>query len=515
MSNELLTALATIGARADTVRLYSDYYEGDHRLAFATKKFDDAFGQLFHAFADNLCPTVVDAVADKLRLTGFALEEEADAPADDAWQIWLDNRMDEVAGEVHTEALIGGSSYVIVWPGESDDGEGALLYPNGADTTMVHYDQERPRLIDWAAKVWTLDDLNVRVNLYYADRIEKYVTLRPATNGLPEKVDAFQRYEAEKEAWPLLNPFGRVPVFHFANNSRLGKDGRSELKTVIPVQDGLNKSVADMLVASEFVAMPQRWAVGIEVDVDPATGHPYIDTNTGKPKVPFVYGVDRIWTVANEMVKFGEFAQANLSGFLEAQEKFRIEIARVSRTPMHYLVPEGGNPPSGEALKALMSPFLNKVGKRQVAFGNVWSDVLEFALIVNAGKRVGDLDIDLEAQWEDPGPEDPTMKVDVATKKRALGASRRQVLRELDYTNTEITKMEQENADDPQTVAQGGGDPALLPGLRDQVKQHLADLRIAMGTTGAAGTADTATGGVSASPLSGSGASPAAPPGKP
>jgi hypothetical protein len=58
------------------------------------------------------------------------------------------------------------------------------------------------------------------------------------------------------------NPYGVVPVFHFANNADLGMTGRSELEAAMPVQDGLNKSVLDMLVAMEFSAYRQRWAAG-------------------------------------------------------------------------------------------------------------------------------------------------------------------------------------------------------------------------------------------------------------
>src|SRR6266404_6505709 len=67
------------------------YYRGDHDLSFATEKFQNAFGLLFREFAMNLCPAIVDAVKDKLRVTGFSVEElgaRASLPArgSDDWQ---------------------------------------------------------------------------------------------------------------------------------------------------------------------------------------------------------------------------------------------------------------------------------------------------------------------------------------------------------------------------------------------------------------------------------------------
>ncbi len=75
--------------------------------------------------------------------------------------------------------------------------------------------------------------------------------------------DAFRNEEIKAEA-VIPNPYGTVPVFHFANNADIGSPGRSELDSAIPVQDGLNKSVLDMLVAMEFSAYRPRWAAGGE-----------------------------------------------------------------------------------------------------------------------------------------------------------------------------------------------------------------------------------------------------------
>ena len=66
------SALASLHVRAPDYALYRAYYDGQHRLAFATDKFRDAFGTILRSFADNLCPTVVDAVADRLEVTEAA-----------------------------------------------------------------------------------------------------------------------------------------------------------------------------------------------------------------------------------------------------------------------------------------------------------------------------------------------------------------------------------------------------------------------------------------------------------
>src|SRR5690348_4566631 len=79
--------------------IFAQYYVGNHRLAYASEKFRNAFGRLFQAFAANLCPRVIDTIADRLNITGFQASESIkgnekadDSLADDAWRdIWRFN----------------------------------------------------------------------------------------------------------------------------------------------------------------------------------------------------------------------------------------------------------------------------------------------------------------------------------------------------------------------------------------------------------------------------------------
>jgi hypothetical protein len=453
--NELETALTQLNEQGALCRAFDDYYGGEHRLKFATEKFRSTFGFLFREFADNLCPAVVDAVADRLKLTGFVSEVnpltgtpqlsarwadaapqseqsraqvfqllrqgDADlhgaaiaagfdeetavalvgagevvdaagvqlapvpaepAPADPlgktAWNIWNANRMDLRAGTAHLEALKTGNAYVIVWP---DPETGVpMLYPQKGRLVTVAYDEERPGRILWAAKGWVTSERKRRVTLYYPDRVEKYVSRQSSDDALPIlKAGAFDQFRVEGEPWPLENPWGEVPVFHFANNAGIGEHGISELRDVIPLQDALNKSVLDMLVAMEFVAFPQRWATGIEIPEDEG----------GQERAPFTPGVDRLWTSDKEGTRFGQFPQADLEPFLKVQDGFRLEIARVTGTPLHYIMLLSGAPPSGEALKTLEARLVKKCQDRQTGFGNTWEDALELAVRMVGGVRRG------------------------------------------------------------------------------------------------------------------------------
>jgi hypothetical protein len=417
----------------------------------------NAFGELFRAFADNLCPAVVDSVADRLQIDGFDVEEGDPIKADLVMSIWRRNRMDRRVGEVHQEALRQGDAYVLVWP----DRDGlAAIYPQRADQVAYVYDEELPGRALYAAKGWVRGDGTYRLNLYYADRIEKYVSRSATLGAIPDSSNALVPFEADGEPWPLPNPFGTVPVFHFATNAPVGGYGKSELADVVPLQDALNKAVADMLVAMEYAALPQRWVTGIEVEIDP---------QTGKPVPPFTPGFERIWLSESPDVRFGEFQAADLAQFIRVQESIRGEFARVSGTPFHYLMLVGGDWPSGEAMKTAETRFLSRVRDRMVAYGNTWEDAMRFALAVEGVEVEG---LRLSVRWRDPAPRSEREIVETVALKTQIGLPKRQALIELGYAEAEVEAFLQEGAAEAQAAGvellralnRGGLPPAEIGG---------------------------------------------------
>ncbi len=430
MNTQIEKAIEDLSVNSRRYAKFERYYGGLHELSFATEKFANAFGSQFREFAMNLCPAVCDAVKDKLKITGFAIDAGPPNAGLRAARIWHDERMGLRSGEVHKEALKNGDAYVIVWPG----GNGrARIYPNNAASICVTYDEEAPGTIVSAAKFWRTSHKHTRLNLYFPDRIERYVTAKPGEAALPQASEFVPFIEGASQS-PLFeearldgghtieNPFGRVPVFHFANNADIGMPGRSELDAAIPIQDGLNKSVLDMLVAMEFSAFRQRWVAGIEVEYDP----------DGKAIPPFKSGADRLWVAQDSNSKFGDFEQAELEQFLKVKDSFRIDIASVTGTPLHYLMPHMRGQPSGETLRRSETRFIAKVRDRQAAFGQVWADVMEFALSIdNAGG------VRLRTRWEDPSPLTERERLENILLKKEIGLPDEKALVEAGYGRAE------------------------------------------------------------------------------
>lgn len=436
--NEMQLALDMIRTKSPYYEQYINYYEGRQSLNFATVKWRAAFGSLFKQFADNLCAPIVDAAADRLKITGFSASENRELE-EQINQLWRNNRMDKKAGAVHEHALKVGDSYVIVWP----DREGYPVFtPNPAHQMCVYYDDDGETIL-WAAKLWRVDSSgNInrgwlwRLNLYFPNSIEKYVTKAQITSR-PERAGAFQPFTSADLMWPMPNMWSQVPVFHFANQPEMGVWGQSELWNIVPLQDALNKSIADMLVAMEYVSLPQRWATGLEVDVD----------ENGNPIIPLLAAVNRMWTNPDENGRFGQFEQANLEHFSKVQNDLRLEMARISRTPLHYLSLGGSSNnsfvssiyPSGESQKVAEAPFVSKLEDRQTSYGDVWESAVAFAL-----KILGNTELrptDLETMWQDAKPRSETDDLNNAINKfNNLGLPLEVVLAELGYSPEVISK---------------------------------------------------------------------------
>jgi hypothetical protein len=438
-------------SRAKLYQLYRDYYEGRHKLTFATEKFRTTFGDTFQAMSENLCPICVDTLADLMQIQGFVPtkggKRQAKLIATETQEIERRSRMKSRRGAIYRDAFIYGDNYVLVWPHRNDERQ-PVIYPNVPGSIVCEYDEEEIGLIIRAAKFWKTRDGKGRLNLYFPDRIEKYITINKV-NGIPPTPAAFT-YHNEDERWPLYHPFERVPIFHYSNNAGVGENGNSELRDIIEPQNGLNKALCDMLVAMEFEAFAQRWVTGLE---------PQIDPETGLVIPPFKAGIDRVWNATKADAKFGEFSRADLKDFIEVQNSLRSSIARVAGFPLHFFMIGTGTPPSGESLRVASTRLTSKAKDRQISFGDVEEDMMRFCLRIRGFTK-----IEVAALWNDPAPELTLQELWATANNQAEFTGDKQVLRERGYSEEQIEQFEDERFEREQS---DGFPRARQPGLDD------------------------------------------------
>lgn len=401
--------------------LYRRYAAGDQDLTRVTPKYASVFGTMFQGFAYNRCNTVIDAIADRLQVERFNVEHGTDVE-ETAGDLWRRNRMDARAGEVHKAAFRDGDAYLVVWPESGTAMPNGKpfpeMWPQGVNTRVrVRYNVERPGLIDLAAKVITLLDGRQQMNLYFPDRIEKWVSQSKTKTLAPTSMD---RYLVQGEPWPVRNEWGTVPVFHFANNAGTGELGRSELADVLDMQDSLNTSVANLLVAGELTAFTIKVLFGLDAN-DPATQEMLSRVEVGRAKM-----ITLPTAPGEQKPSIDEFTSEDLMQLIATIELFDKLIARVSRVPVHHLQMTGDFP-SGTALRLAEGPFTSKLEDRQTAFGNVWEDAMHLALRMTGVTDPGML----TTVWKSAAPVSDEDTAALALQWTAIGIPLETVLRDL------------------------------------------------------------------------------------
>jgi hypothetical protein len=423
--------LVNLRADYDLTRMY---YQGKHRVQLTDrlKKFLPSTG--FDMFRDNWCEIVVDSVAERLQVTGLQVEGEG-GPKTAAWlwDQWKLNRGDKVQSRVHTNSVMMGDSYVLV---DYDQAQKRVRwYYQDPGMIIPRYDPVTME-IAWASKKWTWvprigEEEETRLNIYYPDRIEKYV----ASNRVWK-----QYSEAGDEDWPVAwvdsksRPIG-VPLIHFANDS-LGDDfGRSEIANTIPLQDLLNKQLIDLVMVADTMGFGQRYAVNIDM------GGSTLDMVPGS--------MLELHSGSDDDYEVGEFRPADLTKILDAIEMLVQHVSGTSRTPQH-LFHLSGNYPSGEALKTAEAGLVSKVVERQLDFGQSWEDVMGMALRLEEvfGSEGIDPSSPIDVTWRDPETRNQKEFLEGQKLKAELGVPQAQLWREMGYSQTDIEMMMEDKDDE-------------------------------------------------------------------
>jgi hypothetical protein len=378
------------------------YYEGDHRLTFATAKFREAFGHLFSAIADNWMQLVVEAKAERLEVQGFRFGREPSADQA-AWDIWQANGLDAEHKLVHNEAIKLGEAYWLVEPGQGDDPP-RITSEHPSQTIVAHAPGDHRRRLA-ALKKWVDEDGYAYANVYLPDGVAKYRSSDKARAG--RRVQWQRRTDDPGGAHDL----GEVPVIALRNNPSMLRGGRSDLLVVLPIQDALNKLLSDMLIGSEYQAFPQRVLLGVEVPKDPITGQPI-------PSAQLQASQSRLWAFESDTAKVAEFKAADLDNYVNARQHLVRGLTAKTRTPPHYVLGEIVNA-SGDALLAAETGLVAKATAEMPHFGEAHEDTMRLAF-----RAMGDTQrasvIDSETIWKNPQYRSEAQAVDAAVKLKEL-----------------------------------------------------------------------------------------------
>jgi hypothetical protein len=222
------------------------------------------------------------------------------------------------------------------------------------------------------------------------------------------------------------NPYGRIPVFHFKTNRMT----QSDLANAIPLQNGINKLLSDMMVAAEYGAFSQRWIIS---NAD----------NSALKNAP-----NEIWNIpagdgTGQQSSVGQFSPTDLKNYLDAVDRLSTAIGVITRTPKHYFFSQGGDP-SGEALIAMEAPLNKKVTDRIERFKSTWRELAAFILQV---ENVTMLPTDITPSFADVETVQPKTSADITKVRVDSGVPLKTSLRWEGFTDAQIEQMEDDAAE--------------------------------------------------------------------
>ncbi|MFI2664870.1 phage portal protein [Micromonospora carbonacea] len=346
--------------------------------------------------------TYADAIEERIDLEGFRLPGATDAD-EDLWRIWQANGLDEESQLAHLDALVLGRSFITVGSGDdtpdapsAEDGDAdrdpavPLVTVESANEVTVERDPRTRRVVA-AAKVYQ-DGPTRRATLY-----------------LPDQTVWLERESARwSEQDRDVHDMGVVPVVPITNRPRLARrEGRSQFERVIGLTDAAARAVTNAQLATEIMAIPQRYVLG-------ASKGDFVDSD-GKQLTAWEAYFGAIWALANKDAKVGSFSAADLANFKTIVDHYASLVAGLTGLPMRYLGQSTTNPPSAEGIRADESRIIKTCERFARSTGGSWE------LAMRIVRRIIDGDWDprlaqMETLWRDPATPTKAQQADAAVK---------------------------------------------------------------------------------------------------
>lgn len=431
-------------ARMDLYIKTREYDDGIHNTQLTDRAKKYLHLQSDEECVANYCRMIIDAKADRLKVLGFDAADDTQK----AWllNLWRKNRMDAKQSDVHRSAIRDGDCFVLVeWDTIAKMPRFHYEPAYAGSGVMVYYSEERRDEIEFASKSWqTQHGMDTgkkrRVNLYFANRIEKYVshddvrggTWMPYSDGADVIADG-KLGQAGVYWWtdtrtPEGNPLG-VPIVHFRHNGNGDSYGTSHIADVMPIQDAVNKALIDLLAACDANGFPLFVGLG------------NVDWSTVKVGPGAVAGIPLDPDKASLDILQG----FDPTGLLSVYNALIMEMARVSGTPLAYFQVSGQSPAEG-TMKQQEVALVSQVKKTQTNFGNSWEDCFTIARrLENAFGDSGivlDTDVLIDTIWEQAeSRNDKEQTETLAIQVEKLGVSKEAAQMKLGYDATDVAKF--------------------------------------------------------------------------
>lgn len=396
--------------QAETQKRWEQYIDLEQPLVYVARilaEQEDRFPALLLPWAD----VVISTCNERLKWEAFLLENED--PADDLNKLWQASDFDEQASEAHTAAMVSGTHFLMIGPG---DGEYPLITSEYSSQVAVEVDP-RTRQPIAGLKLWCEDPefggdvigaLYLPGGLCYEFRNTKLEN-RSYVGDWSKKLEADPRLPS-------------VPFVPMLNKPRRGL-GRSDLIQLKPTLDAGNQFATNLMAAGESHAVARKWAVGVsEKD--------FTDKD-GKPVDAWVAAMRAVWAVPHAdpkdyrggevpEVKLGQFAASDLRNFHDSVKMMAQIASSAYGLPPNYMGYSSENPPSAESILFSLERLVLRTEDHQGWNGSSYKKANGVAWTI-MGRNPEDIR-GHEVKWRNAATPTFASRMDAATKALGSGA---------------------------------------------------------------------------------------------
>lgn len=365
---------------------------------YVPKEATDEYRMLVDQARFNLMPLVVTTLAQNLFVDGYRATADSGLPVEDnapMWSaVWQPNRLDARQAALHRGSIKYGTSYATVLPGDT----APVVTPwSPLWLTALYAD---PINDEWPVFAMTVAD-PMALTGRPVDPLVSEVLGGPSVRVFDDshvyQVEVDTRANTIAPGPAQEHGLGVCPVVRYRGH--IDDDGMSlgEVEPLLPVQRQLNQTTFSLLMTQQYAAFRQRWATGMAIELD----------DNGNPKEPWNSSVQAVWQNESPDARFGDFAETNLSGYLDSRDRAILFMSSVGQIPPHNMLAGNGiSNISAEALAALESAHRRNVGEHQTAFGESHEQLLRLGgRALEVGSASPEERAEGRAAWEDTSTE--------------------------------------------------------------------------------------------------------------
>ncbi len=417
------------------------YVEGKHDDPYMPVGADAEYHMLAKRSVTNLMPLLMGTPAQMLYVDSFRSGGSGGEPIDvesAEWRHWQVSRLDARQLAIHRGALKYGHSFTLTEKVMKYGIEQVMTKGLSAYNTAAVY-EDSANDIDPYAALTIVREPNAKAKTSRGRRGLAY--LWDDTFKYEVTFQAIGNYESIRITEVAAHGLLECPVTRFA--AAVDLEGRTTgvVEPNISIQDRINQTVFDLLVAQTYGSFKVRTVTGMappmkrwtqelidgEVSIWGVTppdgaeaGDPIIDPATGKPiPEPINLNARRFFFAEDENVKFGSIDGTSLDGYIRSLDMSIRHLAVATQTPPHYLLGEIANL-AAEALQAAETSLLRKVEEFRKSFGESWERVFRIAGELSGNPEQA-TDYAGEVLWRDTEMRSLAATADALNKMKDLG----------------------------------------------------------------------------------------------